>query len=310
MKGMIKIRIGYQTGLLKKCLRPVAFKKKSKYIPYFFIAPNMILFFSFMIIPLLYTFYIGFYKWDVLSSPTFIGLKNYLDLFKDKLFWKSLVNTAYYTLATVPIIMAIALFMAILLNKPIKFRTLFRGALYIPSVISSVVIGMLWTWIFNADYGILNYFLNVFGINSVNWMNNPDTAMIPIIITTLWTRVGYNLVIYLAGLQNIPAMYYEACAIDGASKWQQFIYITFPLLKTTNFFILIMAIIYGFRSFDLIYVMTRGGPAGATTTMVLYIYQLAFQFGRMGKACALSIALFIIIAVLTIFQLKLEGGKE
>lgn len=310
MKGMVIIETGHTIKPFKMQLKPTKHRNTLKYIPYLFVAPNMILFLTFMVIPMFYMFYIGFFKWNILSKPIYIGLSNYVDLAKDKLFWKSIVNTVYYTVATVPLVMIFALFFAILLNKKIKFRAFFRGALYIPSVISYVVIAMLWTWIFNTDYGIFNYLLNSIGLNPVDWLNDPKTSMIPIIITTLWCRVGYNLVIYLAGLQNIPDTYYEASVIDGANKWQQFRHITFPLLKTTNTFVLTMAIIYGFRSFDIIYVMTRGGPAGSTTTMVQYIYQLAFQFGKMGKASALSIILFLVISILTIFQMKLGDAKS
>jgi multiple sugar transport system permease protein len=285
-------------------------KRPTDFTPYVFIAPNMVLFLAFMVIPLLFTFYIGFHRWDILGKAVFIGLRNYLDLSEDKLFWLSIANTAYYTFATVPPIMAFALLFAILLNRGIKLKTFFRGALYIPSVISYVVIAMIWRWIFSTEYGILDFLLGAIGLQGVDWLNDPSTAMIPIIVTTLWCRIGYNLVIYLAGLQNIPETYYEASVIDGANKWQQFRYVTFPLLRTTNIFVLSMAVIWGFRSFDLIYVMTRGGPAGSTTTMVQYIYQLAFQVGKMGKASALSIILFIIIVTITLLELRVGDRKN
>jgi ABC-type sugar transport system permease subunit len=206
--------------------------------------------------------------------------------------------------------MALALLFAVLLNRELQLRTLFRGAFYVPSVISYVVMAMIWRWIFSTEYGILNYLLTAIGLPGIDWLNNPGTAMIPIIVATLWCRIGYNMVIYLAGLQSIPETYYEASLIDGATKWQQFWYITLPLLRTTNLFVLSMAVIYGFRSFDLIYVMTRGGPAGSTTTMVQYIYQLAFQLGKMGKASALSVILFAIIVIITLIELRVGERRN
>lgn len=280
-----------------------------KYLPYIFIAPNMILFFSFVILPLLFAFFISLNKWDIFGTQDFVGITNYKKLiFQDKMFWKSLWNTLYYTIGTVPVNMIISLLLALLLNRQIMFRAFFRGSLFLPSVISTVVAGTLWQWIFNDNYGIANYVLNMLGISSVGWLTNPKIAMVPIIIATLWLRIGYNLVIYLAGLQNIPRMYYEASIVDGANWWQQLCHITIPMLKPINIFVLILSVIYTCKSFDLIYVMTLGGPSGSTTTIVLYIYELAFKIGNMGKAAALGIVLFIIMAVVTFAEFKL--GEE
>lgn len=284
-------------------------KKRFNYIPYLFVAPNIILFLCFMIIPILYTTYISLTNWSVIGIPKFIGLNNYLYLLKDSTFWISLWNTAYYTFVTVPVIIVLALVFALILNRKIKFRGAFRAAIYLPAVISTIAAGILWMWIFNTDFGVLNYILNLLGLKSMDWLTNGNLAMIPVILTTIWSRVGYNMVIYLAALQDIPVSYYEASYIDGASKWQQFKSITLPLLKPTHIFVLVMAIIFSFKSFDLIYVMTRGGPGTATTTTVQYIYKTAFEVGKMGRASALGIILFAIMAILTAVQLKF-GEKE
>lgn len=285
-------------------------KNQQKYIPYLFIAPNLILFFCFMVIPIIYTFYISLNKWDLIGEAKWIGFQNYVSLFSDEIFWITLWNTVYYSVGTVPLIMAISLLFAVLLNQKILFRPFFRSSIYMPVVVSTVVIGMLWSWIFNSDYGILNYALNIIGFQSIDWLTNSKIAMIPVIITTIWTRTGYNMVIYLAGLQSIPKSYYEASLIDGATKMQQFIYITFPLLKSTNLFVLVMAIIYSFKSFDIIYVMTRGGPGTSTTTIVQYIYKLAFESGKMGSASALGIILFLIMLTFTLIQIKVGEDKR
>lgn len=284
-------------------------KKSFNYIPYLFIAPNIILFLCFMIIPILYTAYISLTNWSVIGIPKFIGFNNYMYLLKDSTFWISLWNTVYYTIATVPIIVVLALLFAIVLNRKVKFRGFFRAAIYLPAVISTIAAGVLWLWIFNTDFGVLNYLLSLLGLKPLDWLTNDKLAMIPVILTTIWSRTGYNMVIYLAALQDIPVAYYEASYIDGANKWQQFRHITLPSLRSTHIFVLVMAIIFSFKSFDLIYIMTRGGPGTATTTTVQYIYKTAFDLGKMGRASALGIILFIIMAVLTVVQLRV-GEKE
>lgn len=281
-----------------------------RYVPYLFIAPNMVLFLLFMIIPIVFTLGMGFMEWNILTAPKWVGLDNYIKLFTaDKVFWKSFWNTLYLTVATVPITLVLALALAMLLNKRLLFRGFFRSAFYLPVVISTVVIGMLWTWIFNDDYGILNYLLTSVGLNRVNWFTDSRFAMIPVIVASIWNRVGYSMVIYLAALQGISPEYYEAAMIDGASHWQQFKRVTFPLLRSTHVFLLIMAIINSFKSFDIIYVMTNGGPRNSTTTIVQYIYKQAFENGKMGEASALGVILFVIMVVLTIIQLR-AGDKE
>ncbi|RGB70047.1 MULTISPECIES: carbohydrate ABC transporter permease [Oscillospiraceae] len=285
-------------------------RKKISLIPYLFIAPNMILFLTFMIVPLFYTIYISLTKWNILGTPVFIGLENYQKLLTSKVFWRSVWNTVYYTLGTVPTSMVLALGLAVILNKRIPFRVFFRSALFIPVVISMVVTGILWSWIFNADYGILNYLLSLLGLDPVGWLIEPATAMIPIIVATLWFRVGYNMIIYLSALQGLSPSFYEAARVDGANGWQQFCYITLPLLRNTHVFVLIMSMIYSFKSFDIIYVMTGGGPAKATTTMVQYIYELGFQTGEMGRASAVGVLLLLFMVAFTLLQLRGEEGAK
>lgn len=289
-------------------------RRKSKllgkwYVPYAFIFPNMLLFFVFMIIPIVYTMVISFTKWDIVGEPSWIGFANYIYLFKNELFYRSIYNTLLYTIATVPGIMILSLFFAIILNGRLPFRGFFRSAIYLPVVISNVVIGMVWLWIFNAEYGFLNYLLSLAGLKPAEWLSDSKLAMIPIIVTTLWARTGYNMVIYLAGLQGISESYYEAALIDGCSKWQLFVHLTFPLLRSSHVVVMITAIIYSFKSFDLIYVMTRGGPNGATTTLVQYIYKIAFDVGQMGRSSALGVILFVLIAIITVSQLRLGEQK-
>jgi ABC-type sugar transport systems, permease components len=287
--------------------RKVARFNKNKCIPYLFIAPNMILFFTFMIIPIFFTFYISLTKWSLISEPTFVGFANYLKLFSDGQFLISMVNTFYYTLATVPTSMALGLLGALLLNRKIPFRGLLRGTFYVPAVVSLVAAGLIWQWILSTDYGILNYFLSVIGIGPQKWLTSNALSIPSVIMATIWIRAGYCMVIYLAGMQGIFNEYYEAADIDGAGDFKKFLYITWPLLRSTTIFLTVVSIIYGFMAFDLFYTMTGGGPGFSSTVMVHYIYKQAFNVGEMGYASTLGVVLFLIILLLTLFQLKGEN---
>lgn len=282
------------------------YKKNSITIaPYIFIAPNIILFLVFMIIPIIFTFYISFHDWGILGAPEFIGLQNFVRLFSDKVFWTSLGNTIYYTAVTVPLSAAFGLLGAILLNRKIPLRPIFRTIFFAPVVVSMTAAGLIWTWMFNPHYGLFNKILSYFGIESVDWLTSTTWAMPAIIITTLWLRIGYCLVIYLAGLQAVPDSLYEAADIDGANDWQKFWRITLPMIRPTTVFILVMEVIHGFMVFDLIYTMTNGGPGFSTTVIAQYIYQKAFVEGDMGYASAIGTIFFLIIMVLTAVQLRI-----
>ena len=251
--------------------KKIPFWRNIKVVPYLYILPNMILFITFMIIPIFMTFYYGTVKWNGLGTPKFIGLENYLYIFKDKVFLKSIFNTFYYAIATVPLLMVLALFFAVLLNNHIPLRGLIRSAVYAPAVVSTVVVGTVFTWIFQDQLGLINYILTSLGGTAIKWNNDPRFAMLMLIVATVWQKTGYNMVIYLAGLQGIPTELLEAATIDGANTWQKFRYITIPLLKNTHMFVMITCMINAFRSFDLVYTMTQGGPLNSTKTMVMYV---------------------------------------
>lgn len=291
-------------------MKKQAFWRNIKVVPYLYILPNMILFMVFMIIPVFMALYYSFMDWKGIGDPVFTGLENYQWLFTDDTFWKSLWNTAYYTLATVPFIMVLALFLAMLLNMALPLKGVFRAAIYLPAVVSTVVVGMIFTWLFQDQVGLINYLLNLLGIESIQWANDPKFAMIMLVAATIWQRTGYNMVIYLAGLQGISQEYYEAAIVDGASNWQRFRYLTLPLLKTTHVFVMITCIIHSFRSFDLVYTMTKGGPLNSTKTMVMYIYELAFTRSQFGRASAAGVALFTIMVVLTAVRFMNDKAEE
>ena len=205
------------------------------------------------------SFYYGTVKWNGMGKPKFIGLANYIYIFQDKVFLKSIFNTFYYAVATVPLLMALALFLAVMLNSKIPLRGFIRSAVYAPAVVSTVVVGTVFTWIFQDQLGLINYLLTSVGAKAILWNNDPKFAMLMLVTATMWQKAGYNMVIYLAGLQSIPTELMEAATIDGASTFQKFRYITLPLLKNTHMFVMITCMINAFRSFDLVYTMTQGG---------------------------------------------------
>ena len=286
--------------------KKIPFWRNIKVVPYLYILPNMILFITFMISPIFMTFYYGTVKWNGLGTPKFIGLENYLYIFKDKVFLKSIFNTFYYAIATVPLLMVLALFFAVLLNNHIPLRGLIRSAVYAPAVVSTVVVGTVFTWIFQDQLGLINYILTSLGGTAIKWNNDPRFAMLMLIVATVWQKTGYNMVIYLAGLQGIPTELLEAATIDGANTWQKFRYITIPLLKNTHMFVMITCMINAFRSFDLVYTMTQGGPLNSTKTMVMYVYEQAFNKNYYGRAAAAGVVLFVFMVILTLIRFKIE----
>lgn len=268
-----------------------------------FLLPNIIGFILFSLMPTVSSFFISFLDWGLLNTPKWIGLENYKEMFKDSVFWISLKNTAIYSFIKVPINLFLSLLLAILLNKQLHCRNFFRSIAFLPSVCSSVSVALIWTPLLEGSKnGFINHFLSKLGFNIIPFLSDPRFAMPSVILVGLWKELGYFMVIFLAGLQGIPRMYYEAAAIDGANSRTIFFKITFPLISTTTFFALTTSLIGSFQIFDLTSVLTGGGPANATNTLVMYIYQNGFKFFRMGYASSLSLILFLFIFVITFIQ--------
>ena len=280
------------------------FWRNIKVVPYLYILPNMILFLTFMIIPIFMSFYYSTVKWNGLGDPKFIGLENYLYIFTDDVFIKSMFNTVYYSAVTVPILMVLSLLFAVLLNNKIPLRGLIRSSIYAPAVVSTVVVGTVFIWIFQDQLGLINYIITLLGGEGINWQNDTRFAMVMIIVATIWQKTGYNMVIYLAGLQGIPTELMEAATIDGATTWQKFRYVTLPLLKNTHMFVIITSLINSFRSFDLIYYTYIYCPLNATKTIVMYVYEQAFQKNYYGRAAAAGVVLFVLMVAFTVVQMK------
>ncbi len=273
-----------------------------------FLAPSLLLFTVFVALPVLAALGISFTNWDLFTTPHFAGVQNYLNLIlHDPLFHKVLVNTVLYVLGTVPLQMLLALGVALLLNRGVWGETVLRVIYFLPVVSSTVAVALVWSWIFNSNFGVLNALLSALGVqNPPVWLGNSGTALISLIIVAIWQGLGYSMVLFLAGLQNIPQDVYEAGALDGATGWRRTLHLTLPLLSPTTFFVTIVSLIGSFQVFDLAFVMTKGGPANATNTIVYYVYQNAFEFYRMGYASAAAMILFAIILLITLVQYRLQ----
>jgi multiple sugar transport system permease protein len=281
-----------------------------KLVPYMFVLPQFALFSIFMFFPLFYALYISFYSWDMVGEPSFIGGANYARLLHDQVFWFALRNTLVYVAGTVPLSIGSGLLLAIALNRPMRGRGILRSVFFLPVVVSAVVTALAATWMFNDHYGLLNRLLTLIGLTPINWLSSPDWAMVSLIITTIWLRLGFCMIIYLAALQSIPASLYEAARIDGANVLQLFFNVTLPMLRPATLFLTIMCVIYSFHVFDLIFVMTGGGPGYSTVVLVQYIYQMAFQTSEMGYASAIGMALFTLILMFTAVQWLVSRRSE
>ena len=279
-------------------------------------APALTAIFFFFFIPVIAAFLISFTDFDLyalanFSDTRFIGLKNYLNLFQDPLFWQSLKNTFYFVIAAGPLSIAVSLGAAILLNsRLVKFKALFRLTYFIPVVTTLVAVAIVWRFIYHPRFGILNYFLGLFNFHPIDWLGDPNWAMPAIILMTVWKNFGYNMIIFIAGLQNIPENLYEAALVEGANSWQKFKNITLPLLAPTTLFVSIITMIGFFQLFAEPYIMTQGGPLNRTLSIVQYMYQEGFRWWNMGYSAAIAFVLFFIIFIGTMIQFKLRKTSD
>ncbi|MBP3962429.1 carbohydrate ABC transporter permease [Paenibacillus lignilyticus] len=270
---------------------------------YVFMSPAILGLLFFMLGPIAASAYFSFTDYDILSKPKWVGLDNYIELFQDSLFWQSLKVTLIYSVVSVPLGLVVSLALALLLNKNIKGIFFFRTIFYLPAVMSGVAVALLWKWIFNPDFGLINWAISLIGFEGPKWFIDEQWALPPIIIMGLW-GVGGSMLVYLAGLQGIPTDLYEAAEIDGANKRKQFRHITIPMLSPVIFFNLITGIIGALQVFTEGFIMTAGGPNNATLFSVLYLYRNAFDYLQMGYASALAWVLFLIILAFTLIIFK------
>jgi multiple sugar transport system permease protein len=270
---------------------------------YAMVAPLIIGLAIFFYVGLGASLYLSFTEWDVLTAPQWVGLDNYQRFLENPLYLKTLWNSLRFTLMLVPLGMLASLGMALALNRDMPWRGFYRVLFFLPVLTMPVAIAVVWKWIYAPDFGLINQFLALFGGPRVKWLSDVNTAMFALVLMSVWSGSGYGMIIYLAGLQNISRSYYEAAQVDGASAWQQFTNITVPLLTPTIFFSLVTSTISAFQVFDIVYVMTKGGPMDSTRTMVYTIYDDGFRFFRMGAASATAWVLFAIILAITVVQL-------
>jgi multiple sugar transport system permease protein len=294
---------------------PKYFQRRSRLYhpvtPYLFLLPYLLLFITLRFGPSIAGLAMSFTEWTIVGSPKFVGLANFQNMLTDQRFLTALKNTVFFVGVTVPALIVLGLLIAIFLNQARRGQALGRVAIFTPYVLMSTVVGVIWTWLLEKDFGLINVYLGKLGIPGPPWLVDPDYAMYGIIITTVWWTVGFNTVLFLAGLQDIPEEYYEAAQIDGANKMQVFFLITIPLLSPTIFMVILLSIINSFQVFDQVYVMTSGGPGTATLTLVQYIYTTAFQFRKMGYGAAVASVLFAILIIFALFQVRLyrQGVK-
>ncbi|WP_422478296.1 carbohydrate ABC transporter permease [Pleomorphochaeta sp. DL1XJH-081] len=272
-----------------------------------FTAPNFILLGLFIFWPIIYSLYLSFFKWNMISpKKTFIGMNNYTALFQDPVFWQVTRNTLILAIFTVVCKLGIALGLAMQLNKKPKGQSVYRAIIFSPTFTTSVAVAMVWTWIFEPTYGLFRFFFKAFGMVSPDWIHNVNWSLPAVIIVLIWSGIGYDMVIFLAGLKNIPQEIYDAALVDGVTPLQNFLYITFPLLSPTTFFLTVTSFIGALKAFDIIAIMTDGGPMNSSNVYVLYLYQNAFQWFKTGFASALALILFILIMVITLAQNRLS----
>ncbi len=279
---------------------------------YIYLLPTLVILGVFTFFPFVNSFFLSLHEGPITNpTRTFTGLEHFEKLFQDRKFWKAMWNTTYYVMFSVPTTIFLALFFAVLLNTKIRFKGFFRTAFFLPYITPTVAAAVVWEWIFHRDWGLFNSFLNFFGIPKQDFINNPELAMPMVILFSIWKYMGFNIVIFLAGLQNISKEYYDAAAIDGANAWQRFWKITFPLLTPVTFFVLIISMVGAFKVFDEIFVIFHGstGPLDSAMTVMIFFYQTAFGRFKMGYASAIAYTMFIVIFLFTLLQMWLAKRR-
>ncbi|HEY4200381.1 MAG TPA: sugar ABC transporter permease [Devosiaceae bacterium] len=281
-----------------------------KLTPYLLVAPLIAFILAFTYIPIVSSINLSFRTWNFLTPDMpFVGLKNYARLFASREFWNSLWVTTIFAVVSVPIRLVLALLVASYLKRQVLSARLLRGALFLPTITSTVSIAVVFSWVFSTDYGMVNTLLGWFGIGKVQWMQTPQLAIGVLIFINTWKQLGYDVVIYIAGLQAVPQELYDAANVDGGKRWHVFRRVTLPLVMPTTYFLLVVAVIDAFQVFTIIDVMTRGGPAGATDMLVHLLYRTGFVLFDIGTGSALAVLLFILLIVLALIKSKVIGNK-
>ncbi|MFH1195852.1 MAG: sugar ABC transporter permease [bacterium] len=280
---------------------------RKKILPYLLVSPYIVHFLLFVAFPVIFSIVLTFHKWNIIAPMEYTGINNYIRLFNDKTFIKSMGNTLIFLVIHIPLQIIVALFLAEILNQKIKLRGVFRGAFFLPVIVSGVVVTILWQQLYGFDTGLFNRLLTGVGLSKVGWLTDPGIAMVSIAVMATWKNVGLYIILFLVGLQTVPAQYYEAADLEGANHWQKFFKITLPMINPTIFMVVILSTIGGFSLFIEPYIMTGGGPLNSTVSAVLYIYKQGFFYYHMGYAATLGLFFaFIILAVVMIQKKFIE----
>lgn len=278
--------------------------KRKKIVPYLLVSPYIVHFILFVSFPVVFSIILTFHKWNIISPMEYSGLNNYIKLFSDKTFFKSIGNTLIFLVIHIPLQIIVSLFLAEILNQKIKLRGIFRGAFFLPVIVSGVVVTILWQQLYGFDMGLLNRILTWIGLPKVGWLVDPQVAMPSIALMATWKNVGLYIILFLVGLQTVPAQYYEAADLEGATHLQKFFKITLPMINPTIFMVVILSTIGGFSLFIEPYIMTGGGPLNSTMSAVLYIYKQGFFYYHMGYAATLGLFFALIILAVVVIQKK------
>jgi len=279
-------------------------KNKSKILPYLLVSPYIIHFLLFVAFPVVFSIVLTFHEWNIIAPMKYTGLSNYIRLFKDATFLRSILNTLIFLVIHIPLQIIVALFLAEILNQKLKFKGFFRAAFFLPVVVSGVVVTILWQQLYGFDTGLLNRLLIKIGLDKIGWLTDPAVAMTSIAVMATWKNVGLYIVLFLVGLQTVPTHYYEAADLEGATKLQKFFKITLPMINPTIFMVVILSTIGGFSLFIEPYVMTGGGPLNSTISAVLYIYKQGFFYYHMGYSATLGLFFALIILAVVFIQKK------
>lgn len=277
---------------------------RKKILPYLLVSPYIVHFLLFVSFPVVFSIVLTFHKWNIISPMEYSGVSNYIQLFNDRTFFKSILNTLIFLVIHIPLQIIAALFLAEVLNQNIRLRGLFRGAFFLPVIVSGVVVSMLWQQLYGFDTGLLNRLLTSIGLGKIGWLIDPNAAMPSIALMATWKNVGLYIILFLVGLQTVPVQYYEAADLEGASHIQKFFKITLPMINPTIFMVLILSTIGGFSLFIEPYIMTGGGPLNSTMSAVLYIYKQGFFYYHMGYAATLGLFFALIILAVIVIQKK------
>ncbi|WP_029149824.1 carbohydrate ABC transporter permease [Microbacterium indicum] len=285
-------------------------RRRGSRAAYLFVAPATLLFLGFSLVPIVTALLLSFQETATLGDGRWVGGANFARLATDPLFFTSLRNTVVFTIGTVPTAMIVGLALAVALNRPMPGRSVLRALFFVPMVAAGVVVGVVMSWIFNADYGVANNLLTALGLDRIPWLTSQGWAMFTLVIVVVWTRIGFCMVIYLGALQSVPPELKEAASLDGASRWSRFWHVTWPLLRPTTSILLILNVVFSLQAFDVIYVMTGGGPGFSTTVLIQYVFRAAFVDARMGYAAALGLVLVAILLIFTLLRQRATKRAE